>query len=280
MRASIALVLMLGITGCATTKPAGGPAAPTAFQPVCLPCAQPCTPETSCAQPKVAVAPAPQPPPPAPAPVVEPAATPSFRPAPGSFTSPQQVTISSATPGAEIRCTTDGTTPTASSPICAGPMTVDRNTTLLAIATKPGAPASAVATGTYAIQPPPPETPRVVVTTQKLELKDVVYFDTGKATIKPQSYGLLDEVAQALKNHEEVKKVSIDGHTDSTGKAKANQKLSQARAEAIRAYLVQKGIEPTRLEAKGFGQTKPIASNKTKAGREKNRRVEFNVVSM
>ena len=274
MRPFILVSLVLGIAGCATSKPAGP--VPTSFQPVCMPCPMPCTPENSCAQPKVAEAPKPPPPPPAPAPAPEPAATPTFSPAPGSFTSPQQVQISSATPGAAIHCTTDGSNPTESSPICSGPIAVDKNTTIRAIATKAGVPASTVATGRYAIQPP--ETPRVVVTKQKFELKDKIYFDTGKATIKPESYGLLDEVAQALKNHEEVKKLSIDGHTDSTGNAKANQKLSVARANAIRDYLTKKGVEPSRLETRGFGQTKPIASNKTKQGREQNRRVEFNIV--
>ncbi len=274
MMRRVMVLALVAAAGCATSKSSGGP---SAFQPVCLPCAMPCTPETSCAQPKVAEAP--KPPPPAPAPAPQAAAAPTFSPAPGSFTSAQQVRVSSSTPGAVVRCTTDGSAPTESSPVCPDPITIDKSTTVRAIAVAAGAPPSTVATGAFTIQPPPPpETPRVVVTKQKLELKDKVYFDTGKATIKPQSYGLLDEVAQALKNHEEVKKVSIDGHTDSTGTAKANQKLSQARAEAVRDYLVKKGIDASRLEAKGFGQAHPVASNKTKQGREQNRRVEFNIV--
>ena len=273
MRTSIVVCLALAMAGCATTKPSGGPAVPTAFQPVCLPCTLACTPETSCAQPKMAEAP--KPPPPAPAPAA--AAAPTFSPAPGTFVDPQHVTISSSTAGARIHCTTDGSMPTESSPVCDGPVTVSHDTTLRAVAVRPGAPASPVASGDYAIRPPP-ATPRVAVTSKSLELKEKVYFDTGKATIKPASYSLLDEVAQALKNHPEVKKVSVDGHTDSVGGAKFNQRLSDQRANAIRDYLVKKGIDPSRLVAKGYGETKPIASNKTAAGREQNRRVELNIV--
>lgn len=109
----------------------------------------------------------------------------------------------------------------------------------------------------------------------KIEIKERVYFDTGKATIQERSHALLDDVAQVLRSHPEVAKVVVEGHTDNTGARAFNQKLSQDRALAVRAYLVGKGIEPERLEAKGYGQTRPVADNKTAAGREQNRRVEF-----
>jgi OmpA-OmpF porin, OOP family len=125
--------------------------------------------------------------------------------------------------------------------------------------------------------PPPPPTPRVVVTEKKFELKDVVYFDTGKATIQPRSHSLLDEVAAALKQHPEVKRLVIEGHTDSKGDRAFNTKLSQDRAEAVSKYLVERGIERDHLAAKGFGPTRPVADNKTVKGREANRRVELMV---
>ena len=75
----------------------------------------------------------------------------------------------------------------------------------------------------------------------------------------------------------QVKKVRIEGHTDNTGAADFNTKLSQGRAKAVRDYLVKKGVAADRLEAKGFGPTQPIGDNKTAAGREANRRVEFEI---
>jgi OmpA-OmpF porin, OOP family len=119
--------------------------------------------------------------------------------------------------------------------------------------------------------------PRVAVTKEKLELKETIYFDTGEATIKPVSFSLLDEVAGVLKQHGELKRTEIEGHTDSQGDAAFNQQLSQRRAEAVREYLVRKGIDESRLGAKGFGADKPIAPNDTEQGREANRRVEFRI---
>ena len=152
-----------------------------------------------------------------------------------------------------------------------------RARTVRCIAIAPGKPESAVSGGDYRIEPPPPK--RVEVTETKLELTEKVYFDTGKATIKPVSFPLLDDVAEALKQHAEVKQVRIEGHTDSTGSAKLNTSLSKKRAQAVRAYLVDKGVEASRLEAAGFGPSKPVGDNKTAEGREQNRRVEFIVTA-
>jgi outer membrane protein OmpA-like peptidoglycan-associated protein len=124
---------------------------------------------------------------------------------------------------------------------------------------------------------PPAPAPRVVVTENKFELKDVVYFDTAKATIQPRSHSLLDEVATAIKQHPEVKRLVIEGHTDSRGDRTFNTKLSQERAEAVSRYLVERGIERERLAAKGYGPTRPVSDNKTAKGREANRRVELMV---
>jgi outer membrane protein OmpA-like peptidoglycan-associated protein len=204
--------------------------------------------------------------------LIVPAAAVMFDPPGGEYTGTQLVALSSVTPGAVIHYTTDGSTPTADSPVYTGPITVDRNTTLQAIAIAPGAPASVVSYSAYAVTPPPPPPPPQI---EKLELKATVVFATGTATIAKTSYQPLDEVAAALKDHPDVKSVEIQGHTDDRGGAKANLKLSQRRAEAVRKYLVSRGIAPGRLTAKGYGETRPIASNKTAEGRKANRRVDF-----
>ncbi len=107
-----------------------------------------------------------------------------------------------------------------------------------------------------------------------------IYFDTGKATIKPESYPILDKVAEFLKANPNAI-VEIQGHTDSVGSDSYNMTLSQARAEAVRNYLITyHHIEPTRLVAKGYGETMPIGDNLTIEGRAMNRRVEFKVLSV
>ena len=90
----------------------------------------------------------------------------------------------------------------------------------------------------------------------------------------PTNFGLLDEVAAVL-NARTSMQVRIEGHTDSRGGHAYNVRLSQARADSVKAYLVGKGIGSDRMEAKGYGPDQPIDNNKTAAGRERNRRVEF-----
>ena len=123
-----------------------------------------------------------------------------------------------------------------------------------------------------------PKKSMVVITREKLVISDKVYFDTGKATIQRRSNILLDEIARIVKDHPDVPKVLIEGHTDSTGKYENNVKLSERRAEAVRAYLLKKGVPAERLEARGFGPDRPVATNDTAVGREANRRVEFIIV--
>ena len=118
----------------------------------------------------------------------------------------------------------------------------------------------------------------VVITQEKIVIKDKVYFDTGKATIQARSNKLLDQIAAVLKSHPEIKKVQIEGHTDSTGSADTNRKLSQDRADSVRDYLVRQGVAADRLKSVGFGPDKPVDTNDTPKGRENNRRVEFNIV--
>jgi OOP family OmpA-OmpF porin len=102
-----------------------------------------------------------------------------------------------------------------------------------------------------------------------------VKFDTGKAVVKTKYYPILDEIAAILKKNRGIK-VEVQGHTDSRGSEKYNQKLSEARAKMVMAYLVKAGIEQNRLIYEGYGESKPIASNKTTKGRTENRRVNLN----
>jgi len=114
---------------------------------------------------------------------------------------------------------------------------------------------------------------------KKIEISEKVMFETGKAEIKVDSHQLLKDVATVLRENASVSKLRIEGHTDSVGKDKANKKLSQDRADSVKAFLVGVGIDANRLEAVGYGEEKPVADNATDEGKEKNRRVEFNITS-
>ena len=104
-----------------------------------------------------------------------------------------------------------------------------------------------------------------------------ILFDTGKATIKFQSAEVLNQIINVLKKFPKSR-FRIEGYTDSTGKKQKNIELSQNRADAVKIYLIQGGIASERLESKGYGPEKPIASNKNKKGRALNRRVEINLI--
>jgi len=118
----------------------------------------------------------------------------------------------------------------------------------------------------------------VIVTGTKIELPDQIQFETGKATILGRSEALLDRVAEKIRSNPNVKRIRIEGHTDDVGSSKKNQELSQARAEAVREYLIKKGVEADRLSAVGYGDTRPLDKRKTAEARAKNRRVEFIIV--
>ncbi len=118
----------------------------------------------------------------------------------------------------------------------------------------------------------------VKVTPKKIEIKQTIYFETGKDVIKPVSFALLDEVAQVMIDNPEIQ-IRIEGHTDSVGTVESNMTLSQGRANSVRRYLGDKGVEADRMDAKGYGEGAPIANNATPAGRGKNRRVEFVIVA-
>lgn len=103
-----------------------------------------------------------------------------------------------------------------------------------------------------------------------------IFFDFGKATLKPESNEELDNMVKILNENSKME-IQIAGHTDNVGSDDANMKLSDDRANAVRSYLISKGINETRITAKGFGETKPIATNDTDEGRQINRRVEFTI---
>lgn len=125
-------------------------------------------------------------------------------------------------------------------------------------------------------EPPPP--PRVEVRNNQIVISEKIQFDLDKATIKPESSSLLDEIVATFKSHPQIKKVSIDGYASSDGTAAFNKQLSDQRAKAVMAYLAAHGVDKDRVTAHGWGIEKPIADNSTEDGREKNRRVEFNIV--
>jgi OOP family OmpA-OmpF porin len=124
----------------------------------------------------------------------------------------------------------------------------------------------------------PAETPKLVqVREDRIEVKQPLHFKPNRAVLLTDSLPVLQEVANALKQARAVR-VRVEGHTDRVGERDENLKLSQARADAVREYLVTQGVEATRLSAEGFGWSRPIASNITKEGRSQNRRVEFRIL--
>jgi outer membrane protein OmpA-like peptidoglycan-associated protein len=126
---------------------------------------------------------------------------------------------------------------------------------------------------------PPQQEQLVAIQKGKLEIKQAVFFATNKAIIQRRSFKMLDQVARVLRQHPEIEKVVIEGHSDNVGNAEANRKLSLARAQSVKDYLVKKGVEATRLEAKGYGPDRPLLSNATAKGRAANRRVAFTIVT-
>lgn len=118
---------------------------------------------------------------------------------------------------------------------------------------------------------------RTVRVTKEINLyAKTILFDVNKSVVKTQAEFILDNIAKIMNENDDFNFI-IEGHTDNTGVAEHNLQLSQERADAIKAYLIRKGVKSKRLEAKGYGQTRPIESNDTERGREINRRVEINV---
>ncbi len=126
---------------------------------------------------------------------------------------------------------------------------------------------------------PPQQEQLVAIQKGKLEIKQAVFFATNKAIIQRRSFRMLDQVARVIRQHPEIEKIVIEGHSDNVGNAEANRRLSLARAQSVKDYLVKKGVEASRLEAKGYGPDRPLLSNATAKGRAANRRVAFTIVT-
>jgi OOP family OmpA-OmpF porin len=124
-------------------------------------------------------------------------------------------------------------------------------------------------------QEPPPPPPAPAPVEEKIVLNGI-RFDFDKADIKAEFVPVLDEAVATLQKHSS-KKVAIEGNTDSIGSDAYNEKLAMRRSESVKKYLVEKGIAADNLTTESFGESKPVADNKTKEGRAMNRRVEFRV---
>ena len=138
------------------------------------------------------------------------------------------------------------------------------------------------------VPPPPPpkpapapepkkEAPKPKPVAEKVTFAADVTFDIDKSTLKPEGRAKLDDLANKVKSINLEVVIAI-GHADEIGSHAYNDKLSVRRAESVKAYLVSKGVEPNRVYTEGKGKRQPIASNKTKEGRAKNRRVEIEVI--
>ena len=141
------------------------------------------------------------------------------------------------------------------------------------VAPKAAPPAPAV----VAPVPVPAAAPSPRPTSEKVSFASDTFFDFDKTVVKPEGKAKLDALIGQIKGIA-LEVVIAVGHTDSVGSDKYNDRLSQRRADSVKAYLVSKGIEPNRIYTEGKGEKQPVASNKTKEGRAKNRRVEIEVV--
>ncbi len=143
-----------------------------------------------------------------------------------------------------------------------------------AAAPRPAAPAPAAAAPAAAPRPAPaPQPPAATKVTYAAD----AFFDFDKSVLKPEGKAKLDDLTSKVKGIN-LEVIIAVGHTDSVGSDAYNQKLSVARAESVKAYLVSKGIEKNRVYTEGKGEKQPVADNKTAEGRAKNRRVEIEVV--
>ncbi|MGE6763151.1 adventurous gliding motility protein AgmC [Corallococcus interemptor] len=121
---------------------------------------------------------------------------------------------------------------------------------------------------------------KVLVEGERIFILEKVYFATNKDVILPRSFPILKQVAAVLRANPQVELLRVEGHTDSQGNDAANLDLSKRRAASVKTFLVNEGIAAERLDSEGFGESKPVDTNNTPAGRENNRRVEFNIVKL
>lgn len=128
-----------------------------------------------------------------------------------------------------------------------------------------------------AVSPAPAPIEKPAPVSEKVNFAGDALFDSGKSDLKPAGKAKLDELTSKLKNMK-VEAIVATGHTDSAGSATLNQHLSVKRAEAVKTYLISKGVDASRIHTGGKGATQPVASNKTAAGRAQNRRVEIEIL--
>lgn len=121
---------------------------------------------------------------------------------------------------------------------------------------------------------------KVHISRDRIIITEQVYFETAKATIKRQSYEILDAVVEVMKENPQIEKIRVEGHTDDRGSDDYNLELSDERAASVMKYMVDNGIAQNRIESVGYGETRPIKDNATAEGRATNRRVEFTILEM
>ncbi len=117
----------------------------------------------------------------------------------------------------------------------------------------------------------------IIYTMPKVYTLRNTYFDTGKSTIRPESYKELNNLAEFMLTKKSLV-IEIAGHTDNVGKPGDNQVLSESRAKSVKTYLISKGIAPERVQSKGYGDTQPVASNASEEGKQQNRRTEVRII--
>jgi outer membrane protein OmpA-like peptidoglycan-associated protein len=127
-------------------------------------------------------------------------------------------------------------------------------------------------------EPPPAPEPLPEPSSRRIVLRGLSFFDFDKSEIAPDSLPVLDAAADVLLENPAVR-ISIQGHTDSVGDDEYNEALSLRRAEAVYRHLVNRGIQPERLEAVGYGESRPVADNETESGRAQNRRTELQMIA-
>jgi OOP family OmpA-OmpF porin len=123
-----------------------------------------------------------------------------------------------------------------------------------------------------------PTTSHVSLGKGEISIRGTIHFGTNNAELRPDGEQLLDEVADVLVKHAELRRIRVEGHTDNRGGVEKNLNLSKARAASVVSYLVKQGIDPSRLESEGYGASQPLVPNITPAQRAKNRRVAFKIV--
>ena len=161
-------------------------------------------------------------------------------------------------------------------PVVSPPVPVPASTPIVEAPVPPAAP---VILETDPVRPPP-DVSRVRLEANRIVILEKVHFATNKDVILDRSFELLKQVASVLEANPRVERVRVEGHTDDRGDDAFNMDLSRRRANNVRAFLIAEGIAPERLEAEGYGETRPMDTNATEAGRENNRRVEFNIVKL